>query len=133
MSYVSSLLEILRATLRRLEGQPEFSAADAHARELRRYLLIAIADLEERIDEGAVDSATLTDQRFTGPLPSPSASAPGPRAGLPTGFPPLPQFQPPAQFQPRSQSTLDDAEDDFEPSRTSDDAVYLVRLSPRPD
>ncbi len=60
MSYVRSLIEILRTTLKSLETEPGFSAADPHAREMRRWLLIAMADLEERMEDEANESATDT-------------------------------------------------------------------------
>lgn len=48
MRYVSSLTDILRATLKRMERDAQFRADERHARELRSRLLIAIADAEER-------------------------------------------------------------------------------------
>lgn len=74
LSSLTSLIEILRATLKRIELQPEFSAADSHAREMRRWLLIAIADLEERINDDPEQSASQTftlPEAFTLPEPEP--------------------------------------------------------------
>ncbi|HEX5283557.1 MAG TPA: hypothetical protein VFW30_05515 [Bryocella sp.] len=48
MRYVSSLTDILRATLKRMEAKAQLPDGDRHARELRRRLLITIADLEAR-------------------------------------------------------------------------------------
>lgn len=45
------MLYVLQSTLRRLEGSEEFPADNPHVQELKRSLLIAIADLEEQRQE----------------------------------------------------------------------------------
>lgn len=51
MRSVPSMLYVLQSTLRRLEGSEEFPADNPHVQELKRSLLIAIADLEEQRQE----------------------------------------------------------------------------------
>lgn len=47
----SSLLDALQNMLKRLERSPEFARGDSRVQELRRWLLITIADLEDRKGE----------------------------------------------------------------------------------
>lgn len=55
MTPVPSLLDVLRTTLKQLHENAEFAAQDPHARELRRWLLVTIADLEDQ-ERDALDS-----------------------------------------------------------------------------
>lgn len=56
MPSVPSLLQVLQNALMRLENSPEFALDDPHTAQLRRWLLITIADLQDRQREPDGDS-----------------------------------------------------------------------------